>query len=117
AFHDLGERRRCVGGDRTRDDLARHGQPAIADHGTNHAWLHELAAVGDDADRLRHLPRRDSDLIAHRHRRQRAIGELRRIPDDAWALTTEIWRRRLAEAESAHVVADLLRPEFQRDLD
>ena len=65
-------------------DLARHRQAhAVADHGADDARLDQLAAVGDGADRRRHLQRRHADLIAHRHRRQRAVGQLRRIPDDA----------------------------------
>ena len=51
--------------------------------------------------RSRHLQRRHADLVAHRHRGQRAVGELRRIPHDARALAAKIRRRRLADQTGA----------------
>jgi hypothetical protein len=91
SFHDSAERRRRFCGDGTGNHLAWDGQaPAVADHCTHDAWLHELATIGDNADRLRHLQRRHADLIAHGDRGERTIGELRWIPHDARALAGEI---------------------------
>jgi hypothetical protein len=42
------------------------------------ARLQQVAAVGDRADRRRHLQRRHADLVAHRHRRERAGVEVLR---------------------------------------
>ena len=75
--------------------------PAVAIDRADDARLDEFAAVGDRADRRSHLQRRDADLIAHRHRRQRAVGPLLGLPDDAGALAGKIGRDADGRSRSA----------------
>ena len=84
---------------------------AVADERAHDARLDELAAVGHRAHGRGHLQRRDAHLISHRHRRQRAGIQPRRVPDDAGVLAAEVRRERLAEAEPADVAAEALRAE------
>ena len=79
--------------------------------------LHQRSAVGDRADGGRHLQRRDADLIAHGHRRERAVVHPHRVPDDARVLAAEVRAQRLAESVAADVAAQPLRPEPQSHLD
>ena len=82
--------------------LVRHlDAAAVLDEGADDARLEQVAAVGDRAHRRHHLQRRHADLVAHRDRRQRAVVQPRRIPDDAGGLAAEIGSERLPEAEAA----------------
>ena len=86
-------------------------------NGAHHVRLDELAAVGNDAHRGGHLQRRDADLIAHRHRRERAGVELRGIPDHTAVLAAKVGRDRLAESKPADVAPQPLAAELHADLD
>ena len=81
------------------------------------ARLDPVAAVGDRVHRRRHLQRRHADLVAHRDRGERAVVQLRGVPDDARALAGKVGRGRPAEAEAVDVQAQALGPEPQADLD
>src|SRR5437868_3813614 len=73
--------------------------------------------VRDGAHGGDHLQRRHADLIAHRHRRERAVGPLLRIPDDARALAGKIARHLAAESEARDVPAQTVGADLESDLD
>ena len=89
------------------------GAPAVFDQRANDVRLVERAAVGHRADGCGHLERRDADLIAHRHRGERARIEGGRVPDDPRVLTAKIRRGGLTEPEAADVAAQSLGSELQ----
>src|SRR5581483_7278666 len=88
----------------------------VAIDGAHDARLHVDAAVRDRADRGNHLQRRHRHLIAHRYRRERAVGPLLRLPDDAGVLCREIRRDLLAEAVLRDEAAESLGADAEADL-
>ena len=67
-------------------------------------------------DRRDHLQRRHADLVAHRHRGERALGPLVGAPDDAGALAGKVRRDRPAESEPIDVAAQALGAEPEANL-
>ena len=108
-FHDFGQRRRGLRGDRAPQDPGRDRvAAAVAQKRAHDARLDEVAAVGDRAHGGRHLQRRDADLVSHRDRCEGARIQPLRVPDDAGVLAAEVRRERLAEAEPGDVAAEAL---------
>ena len=117
-LHDRRQRRRRAVADRASqrfwlDDIP----PVVPVDGADDAGLDQLAAVRDRARGRDHLQRRDADLIAHRHRRQRALGPLFRAPHDARVLAGKIRRHSTAEPEQRHESAHSLGADLEADPD
>src|SRR3954451_9960459 len=77
----------------------------------------QLAAIGNNTDRGRHLQRRHTHLVAHRYRGERTRTEIRRVPDDTGARAAEVGAEHLSEAEAVDADTEEIRAELLTDLD
>ena len=105
--------------DRPAEDRRLHVLPlAVPNQRAHDARLNQLAAVGHRADRRHHLQRRHADLIAHRHRRERAAVELAADPRRCRLSRRENPARARGRIRSgARTVPAAPRPSLKPDLD
>src|SRR5439155_22336709 len=79
-------------------------------------WAHEAAAVGNGADRHRHLQRRDGEPLAHRN-----LGDGNFVPvfhrvHEAARFARKRNTRRVAKTKAANVLINPRRAEYHADL-